>query len=80
MGERTDGLVSTGGLAARLGVSVSGVKDWERRGVVPPGIVVEGSGRKVWRLSDLAAIRDQVNQRRAAGREQTRREPAGTAA
>jgi DNA-binding transcriptional MerR regulator len=65
MNEPTDALLSTGDLATRLGVSQSAVKLWEREGVIPRGIVVEGSGRKVWRLVDLPAIRKGLEERRA---------------
>ena len=60
-----DALLSTGGLAARLGVSQSAVKLWERDGVIPAAIMVEGSGRRVWRLVDLPAIREGLAERRA---------------
>lgn len=59
-------LLSTGGLAARLGCSISGLKKWERLGVIPPAARVEGSDRRVWRVDDLAAIRERLEQRQAA--------------
>ena len=65
MTEPTDALLSTGGLAARLGVSQSAVKLWEREGAIPRGIVIEGSGRKAWRLVDLPNIQRCVEARRA---------------
>ena len=49
MTDQTTTLISTGGLARRLGYSVSNIKKLERRGRIPRGIVLEGSGRKVWR-------------------------------
>ncbi len=72
MTESTDALLSTDGLAARLGVSQSAVKLWEREGVIPRGIVIEGSGRKVWRLADLPIIRKGLEERRARRAEQRR--------
>jgi len=65
MTEQTDALLSTGGLATRLGVSQSAVKLWEREGVIPPAIVIEGSGRRAGRLVDLPAIRKGLEDRRA---------------
>ncbi len=65
MTEQADALLSTGGLAARLGVSPSAVSLWEREGVIPRAIVIEGSGRKVWRLVDLPTIRKGLEERRA---------------
>ena len=57
-------IVSTGGLAARLGVSVSLIKKLEREGVIPSGIVVEGSGRKVWTSEQLPIVQSQFDARR----------------
>ncbi len=57
-------LISTGGLAARLGVSVSLIAKLERQGVIPAGIVIEGSRRKVWRGDQLPTIREQFDARR----------------
>ncbi len=59
-----DALLSTGGLAARLGVSQSAVKLWERDGVIPAAVKVEGSGRRVWRLVDLPVIKRGLEERR----------------
>ena len=49
-------LVSIGGVARRLGVSVSTVRNYERAGVLVPAMRVEGSDRRVWRESDLSGI------------------------
>ncbi len=62
-------LVSTGGLATRLGVSQSLIAKLERNGTIPKGIVIEGSGRKVWPAADVALIQARLNERRAAGRQ-----------
>ena len=65
----TETLISTGGLAARLGVSTSLVKKLEREGVIVPGIVIEGSGRKVWRGEQFPAIQSQLEERRRTFRQ-----------
>ena len=49
-------LVSTGGVARRLGVSPSTVRNYERDGRIPEAMTLEGSGRKAWRESDLADV------------------------
>ena len=49
-------LVSTGGVARRLGVSLSTVRNYERAGIIPESMTLEGSGRKAWRESDLADV------------------------
>ncbi len=64
MPDPTDRLLSTGALAARLGVSISLVSKLEREGVIPRGIVIEGSKRKVWRGEQLPAIQSQFDARR----------------
>lgn len=56
-------LLSTGELARRLGRSLSGIKKLEARGHIPRGVVILGSGRKVWKLSDLPAIQEALAQR-----------------
>jgi len=68
MDESTIALVSTGGLAARLGCSQSLITRLEQTGVIPRGIVIEGSGRKVWPTSDVDLIRARFNARRATAR------------
>ena len=71
MANATDELVSIGGLAERTGRSPSTLKFWERAGVIPPGIRVAGDNRRVWRASEVEAIR-----RRIEERENGRRKPA----
>ncbi len=64
MADQTTTLISTGGLASRLGYSISNVKKLEKLGRIPAGIVIEGSGRKVWRAEDIEAIQEQLQARR----------------
>lgn len=56
-------LISTGGLAARIGRSPSTIKYFEAAGVIPPAVRVEGSNRRVWRDSDVAVIEDLIGRR-----------------
>lgn len=49
-------LISTGGVAQRLGVPMSTLRFWERRGEIPASSRIEGSGRRVWRESQLELI------------------------
>lgn len=61
-------LVSTGEVARRLGRSISGVKRLVSEGKIPPGLVITGSGRRVWRLEDLPAIEEALEQGRRKDR------------
>ena len=50
-------LISTLGVAQRLGVSPSAVKNWEEEGRIPPAFAkVLPGGRRVWRAEDIEAI------------------------
>ncbi len=64
MAEAPDDLIGSTSLAARLGVSPSTIKLWERVGVLDPARRVEGSNRRVYRLDDVEVIREQVQRRR----------------
>lgn len=55
-------LISTGGVALRLGVPTSTLKFWERRGEIPASSRVEGSDRRVWRERDLEQIARRVQE------------------
>ncbi len=68
-------LLSTGGLAARLGCSVSALKKWEKARLIPPATRLEGSDRRVWHTDDLVTIRERLEARRGA-REHGDRVPA----
>jgi len=60
-----DELISTGGLAARVGRSPSTIKFWETEGVIPPAIRIEGSNRRAWKVSEIDLIRERIAARRA---------------
>ena len=49
-------LMSSGGVARRLGVSLSTVRNLERAGVIPPAMRLEGSDRRCWRESDIIGV------------------------
>ncbi len=52
-------------VAERLGVSPSGVRRWERIGWIPPATRVAGSGRRLYRPTDIEEIRQRVEAERA---------------
>ncbi len=58
----TETLISTGGVALRLGVPASTLTFWERRGEIPASSRVEGSDRRVWRESQLPQIAKRVQE------------------
>ncbi len=57
-----------GALAQELGVSPSGVRRWEKIGLIPPA--ARGAGRRVYRIGDVEAIRKQVQARRTTRQRQ----------
>ncbi len=56
-------LISTGGVAAELGVGISTVRFWAANGVLPPPQRLIGSGRRAWRVGDLPEMRQRVASR-----------------
>jgi len=60
-----DNLIGSTSLAARLGVSPSTIKFWERTGVISPAQRIEGSNRRVYFVADVDAIRAQAARRRS---------------
>jgi DNA-binding transcriptional MerR regulator len=57
-------LIGSTSLAARLGVSPSTIKFWERTGVIAPARRIEGSNRRVYFVADVEVIREQAARRR----------------
>jgi predicted DNA-binding transcriptional regulator AlpA len=61
-------LLSSGEVAKRLGLSMTGTHKLVRAGVLPTPIVIEGSGRFVWLSSEWPSIekafRERPNRRR----------------
>ncbi len=66
MSEPATEYLGIGDVAERLGVSPSGVRRWERIGWIPPATRVAGSGRRLYRPSDIQEIRERVEAERAA--------------
>ncbi|MDP9354397.1 MAG: hypothetical protein M3R02_03800 [Chloroflexota bacterium] len=63
MTDATAELISTGGLAQRLGCSISLLKKLDATGqIAAPALRIEGSGRRVWRADDLPALERQVDE------------------
>jgi DNA-binding transcriptional MerR regulator len=60
MANASDELISTGGLAARVGRSPSTIKFWESEGVIPQAIRIEGSNRRAWWVSDVDLIQERI--------------------
>ncbi len=64
MADGPDDYIGSTSLAARLGVSPSLIRYWERIGVIEPARRIEGSNRRVYRIEDVEALREQVQRRR----------------
>lgn len=64
MANALDELISTGGLATRIGRSPSTIKFWEAEGVIPPAQRIEGSNRRAWRVSQIELIEARIAARR----------------
>ena len=72
MDDAGTGFVSSGFVAQATGASLTAVKNWDRRRLIVPSMRIEGSGRRVWRTSDLPVIQAQVAQLlRGNGRRRT---------
>ena len=69
MVETASKFIGIGPLAEQLGVSRSAVRKWETKGWIEPAPRLAGSDRRVYRVDDLEVIRQQVSERRAAGRQ-----------
>ena len=64
MTETANKFIGSTSLAARLGVSASTIKLWERTGVISPAPRIEGSNRRVYHVDDVETLREQVARRR----------------
>jgi DNA-binding transcriptional MerR regulator len=62
----TSRLIGTGGLAKRLGISQSRVRQLEAEGVIPPAQRLVPGDRRVYAIEDVEAIKDRLQERRAA--------------
>ena len=70
--DTTGGYISSGGLAKALGVSLTSVKNLDRSGQIVSSSRIAGSGRRVWRISDVPVIERQVRELRENGRRKVR--------
>jgi DNA-binding transcriptional MerR regulator len=61
--------VGIGVVADQLGVSASSLRKWERQGRIPTASRIAGQDRRIYRLDDLAVIRQRMSEMRAAGRQ-----------
>ncbi len=75
MSEPTSPVVTIGGVARVMGVTPGAVRRWQRVGLIPEAIRVEPGSRHVYHADDLVVIRERVETKRAAGRQQGDRVP-----
>ncbi len=73
MSEPLSPVISIGGVAEAMGVTPGAVRKWEASGLIPPAIRVQPGSRRVYRVDDLTMIRERVEAKRAAGRQQSDR-------
>ncbi len=75
MSEPTITLLSSGEVARRLGIGMTSVHKLLGRGLLPPPIVIEGSGRFVWTSDQWVeieeAVRTRVDRRRKSEHSKT---------
>jgi DNA-binding transcriptional MerR regulator len=63
--------IGTGGLAERLGVSNTRIRQLEREGVIPPAQRLVPGDRRIWPLNDVSAIKARLQEHRAIRKETT---------
>jgi predicted DNA-binding transcriptional regulator AlpA len=56
MTRHTEALLDITGVARRLGCSPSTVRRLEANGTLPPGVRLDSSNRRVWRLAQIEGI------------------------
>jgi DNA-binding transcriptional MerR regulator len=69
-------LIGIGGLAGRVNLSPTRIRQLERTGVIPTAQRLDPGDRRVWPAEDVDAIRDRLKERRATQTKQ----PAASAA
>ncbi len=55
-----DSLVGIGHAAVMFGVSRESIRNFERRGLLPPATRISPGDRRVWKVAALEAVRDRV--------------------
>jgi DNA-binding transcriptional MerR regulator len=63
--EQEHRFISMGGVAAKLGVSTTMVRRYERQGLIPAGRRVDGSQARIWPIEEVELMRERVTERRA---------------
>lgn len=76
MSEPSSPLISVAGVAREMGVSTNAVRKWEAQGLIPAAQRVEPGSRRVYRVDDLAVIRERVAAKRVARQQPGDRVPA----
>ncbi|MDP9472654.1 MAG: hypothetical protein M3Q71_18645 [Chloroflexota bacterium] len=62
-----DSLVGIGHAAAMFGVSRESIRNFEKRGILPPATRILPGDRRVWKVATLEAVRDRVTTQRSHG-------------
>jgi DNA-binding transcriptional MerR regulator len=62
----TTKFIGTGGLAERLGISPTRIRQLEREGTILPAQRLMPSDRRMWPLEQVPVIEERLLQRRAA--------------
>jgi DNA-binding transcriptional MerR regulator len=57
--------ISMGGVAAKLGVSTTMVRRYERQGLIPAGRRVDGSQARIWPLAEVDLMQSRIAERRS---------------
>jgi predicted DNA-binding transcriptional regulator AlpA len=61
-------LLSTREVAARIGKSIQGVRNWHASGLLPPAIRLPATGWMVWKAADIEAVLPTLPARLPLGR------------
>ncbi len=70
--ETETAFIGIGGLADRLGLSRTRVRQLEDAGAIPAGARLTPGRRRVWRADEVEAIREAVEERRRSARKVVR--------
>ncbi len=62
-----DSLVGIGHAAAMFGVSRESIRNFEKRGILPPAARILPGDRRVWKIATLEAVRDRITTQRGDG-------------
>ncbi len=59
--------VGIGHAAAMFGVSRESIRNFEKRGILPPATRILPGDRRIWKVATLEAVRDRVTTHRSNG-------------